>query len=97
MLSDSLEHAFDDMGERAFTEACLKADEMLPAVEAALQRLGRAVAAEEREKISQLVREVRQAREAHSLPSLKTALNALDKVTEPLAAQLVEGIMRGRL
>ena len=97
MLSDSLEHAFDDIGERAFAEACLKADEMLPAVETALRRLGGEVAPEEREKISQLVRQVQEARETHSLSSLKTALSGLDKLTEPLAAKLVEEIMQGRL
>ena len=32
MLADSLEHAFEDMDERVFTEACLKADEMVPLI-----------------------------------------------------------------
>jgi molecular chaperone DnaK len=38
MLADSLEHAFEDMDDRQFAEACLKADEMLPAVESVLLR-----------------------------------------------------------
>ncbi|MGA7883875.1 MAG: Hsp70 family protein, partial [Terrimicrobiaceae bacterium] len=97
MLSDSLEHAFDDIGERAFAEACLKADEMLPAVETALRRLGGEVTPEEREEISQLVCQVQEAREKHSLSSLKTALSGLDKLTEPLAARLVEEIIQGKL
>jgi molecular chaperone DnaK len=97
MLSDSLEHAFEDMDERAFTEACLKADEMLPAVETALRRLGGEIAPEDREKISQLVRQVIEAREIHSLSNLKTALSELDKITEPLAARLIEEIMQRRL
>jgi len=97
MLSESLEHAFEDMDERAFTEACLKADEILPAVETALQRLGGEVACEERDKISRLVRQVLEAKEMRSLSNLKTALNELDRITEPLAARLIEGIMQGRL
>ena len=97
MLSDSLEHAFEDMDERAFAEACLKADEMLPAVETALQRLGAEVEPQEREKISGLVLQVIEARQMRSLASLKMALNELDEATEPLAARLVEGIMQGRL
>ena len=97
MLSDSLEHAFEDMDERAFAEACLKADEILPAVETALQRLGGEVSCEERDKISWLVRQVLEAKEMRSLSNLKTALNELDRITEPLAARLVEGIMQGRL
>jgi molecular chaperone DnaK len=96
MLSDSLEHAFEDMDERAFTEACLKADEMLPAVETALQRLGAEVAPEDRDRISALVGQVFEAKTTRSLSNLRTALNELDKITEPLAARLVEEIMHGR-
>src|SRR5207302_2698885 len=33
MLADSLEHAFDDMNERAWVEAKVKADEMVAAIE----------------------------------------------------------------
>ena len=36
MVSESVEHAFTDMAERVFTEAKLKAEELLPAVEAVL-------------------------------------------------------------
>jgi len=97
MLSDSLEHAFEDMDERAFTEACLKADEMLPAVETALQRLRGEVAPEERETIAGLVHQILEAKEMRSLSNLRTALNELDRITEPLAARLVEAIMQGRL
>lgn len=97
MLSDSLEHAFEDMDERAFAEACLTADEMLPAVETALQRLGGEATPEERDRISDLVRQILDAKEKRSLSNLRAALNELDKVTEPLAARLVEGMMQGRL
>jgi molecular chaperone DnaK len=96
MLADSLEHAFEDMNERAFAEACLKADEMLPAVEIALQRLGNEVADEERRKISALVARITEAREAHVLSDLRNTLSELDKTTEPLAARLVEAMMQDR-
>jgi molecular chaperone DnaK len=96
MLSESLEHAFEDMNERAFAEACLKADEMLPAVETALERLGDEVTEEQRQEILILVAQIREARAAHSLERLRKALSELDKVTEPLAAQLVEAILQGR-
>ncbi len=97
MLAESLEHAFEDMDDRQFTEACLKADEMLPAVDTALQRLGAEVTEDERAAIAGLVEKVRRAREERSLRKLKTALNELDKATEPLAARLVEAVMEGRL
>ena len=96
MLADSLEHAFEDMNERAFAEVCLKADEMLPAVQSALERLGNEVAEEQRQEIIILVAQVHEARAAHSLEKLKNTLSQLDKVTEPLAAQLVEAILQGR-
>ena len=96
MLADSLEHAFEDMDERVFAEACLKADEMLPAVQNALARLGNEVAEEQRQEIVTLVAQVHEARAAHSLEKLRNTLSQLDKVTEPLAAQLVEAILQGR-
>jgi molecular chaperone DnaK len=95
MLADSLEHAFDDMNERAFTEACLKADEMLPAVETALKRLHDVVTKEERQEIFNLVARIHEARAAHSLEKLRNSLSELDRVTEPLAARLVEAILEG--
>ncbi len=97
MLADSLEHAFEDMDDRQFVEAGLKADEMLPAVDTALQRLGSAVTGEEREAVAAWVEKVTEAREARSLRRLKAALGGLDAATEPLAARLVEAVMDGKL
>jgi len=97
MLADSLEHAFEDMDDRQFAEASLKADEMLPAVDTALQRLGADVTADERLVIDGLVAKVREAREARSLQRLKSALHQLDQATEPLAARLVESLMQGKI
>ena len=88
MLADSLEHAFEDMDDRQFAEACVKADEMLPAVDTALQLLE--VSPAEREVIEGLVKKVERAKEARSLQKLNSALNELDKETEPLAVRLIE-------
>ena len=90
MLGDSLEHAFEDMDERIFTEAKLKADEMLPAVDSALEALGDEVPAEIRAAISGLVQKIRTALEARSTADLKTLLRELDTITEPLATALLE-------
>jgi molecular chaperone DnaK len=90
MLGDSLEHAFEDMDERIFTEAKLKADEMLPAVDSALEALGDEVPAEIRTAISGLVQKIRAALEARSTANLKTLLSELDTITEPLATALLE-------
>jgi len=91
MLADSLEHAFEDMDERQFTEASLKADEMLPAVDVALSQLE--VDPAERTAIEKAVKKICSAREAKSLSQLKSALKQLDQLTEPLAARLVERLM----
>jgi len=90
MLGESLEHAFEDMDERIFTEACLKADEMLPAVEAALEQLGAEVGPDERAALAGLLSKVRTARDERSASQLKKHLAALDAATQPLATQLLE-------
>ena len=90
MLGDSLEHAFEDMDERVFTEACLKADEMLPAVDAALLQLGSGVGDAERAALSELINKVRGAQADKSSSRLKSALAALDEATQPLATLLIE-------
>ncbi|PAZ01376.1 MAG: molecular chaperone DnaK [Spartobacteria bacterium AMD-G4] len=90
MLGDSLEHAFEDMDERIFTEAKLKADEMLPAVDTALNALGDEVPGEVRAAIFALVEKIRSALQTRSTSDLKNLLRELDAVTEPLAAALIE-------
>jgi molecular chaperone DnaK len=90
MLGDSLEHAFEDMDERIFTEAKLKADEMLPAVDTALNALGDEVPGEVRAAIFALVEKIRSALQTRSTADLKNLLRELDAVTEPLAATLIE-------
>ena len=90
MLGDSLEHAFEDMDERIFTEASLKADEMLPAVASALEQLGAGVSGEERSALAVLVDQVRVAQAGKSASRLKSALGALDEATQPLATRLIE-------
>ena len=90
MLGDSLEHAFEDMDERIFTEAKLKADEMLPAVDTALNALGDEVPGEVRAAIFALVEKIRSALQTRSTADLKNLLRELDAVTEPLAAALIE-------
>jgi len=93
MLADSLEHAFEDMNERAFAEARLKAEEMLPAVRTGLQRAGTALTEEERVEISRCTDAVQVALASGAAPPLKKALAALDTSTQRLAAILVEQAM----
>src|SRR5207302_6839064 len=67
MLADSLEHAFDDMNERAWVEAKVKADEMVAAIEAALPVAGNEISDEEHDLIAQAMREVLEAASSQNL------------------------------
>ncbi len=93
MLGDSLEHAFEDMDERIFTEARLKAEEMLPAIDSALAQLGEEVPDDVRAAILELAGKVRVAMESRATLDLKNDLRELDLLTEPLAAALLEKAM----
>jgi molecular chaperone DnaK len=88
MVSASVEHAFSDMAERVFTEARMKAEELLPAVEAVLnQGLADDL---ERAEIDTAVFAVKEALAAGAANPLKAAVQRLDTATEALAARLVE-------
>ena len=94
MLEDSLEHAFEDMNDRVFTEASLKAKELLPAVRIALAQVGEELPAADRDTITARAADVEAALAAGGAPALKRAVAALDAATQHLAAILVEKAMR---
>ncbi len=92
MLADSLEHAFEDMDDRQFAEARLKAEEMLPAIETALASVD--VEPGELAAIREAEATVRLALEKRSLQKLKSSLARLDDATQSLAARLMEKLMQ---
>ncbi|MDD5200249.1 MAG: Hsp70 family protein [Terrimicrobiaceae bacterium] len=92
MIGASVEHAFEDMADRQFAEAKLKAEEMLPAIDVAFEKLE--LAAEDRRRIEALVAEVREAIADPNLQRLKKKLGELDDATQELAALLIESLMR---
>ena len=91
MVSESVEHAFTDMAERVFTEAKLKAEELLPAVESVLAQ-GLALD-QERDEIQAASQAVRKALADQAANPLKAAVQRLDTATEALAARLVDQAM----
>lgn len=99
MIAESVEHAFEDMNERVWTEAKLKAEELLPAVDAALTQFGDAVSDEERAVIESAAASVRTLLQAieHDAKALKSANAALDDATQELAVRLVERAMEESL
>ncbi len=90
MISESLDHAFEDMNERVWTEAKLKAEEMINAVDTAFRVLGSRIPVTEKSHASTLLAELRAALESGELHRLKNANVALDKATEPIAAILLQ-------
>ncbi len=95
MVGESVEHAFTDMAERIFTEARLKAEELLPAVEMVLSQ-GLATDGE-RVEIEAASEAVKSALATGAANPLKAAVQRLDQATEALAARLVEKAMEDAL
>lgn len=91
MVGESVEHAFEDMAMRVFTEARLKAEELIPAVENALNQ-GFANDTEKTEIISALDA-VRNSMKSGAANSLKASVQRLDLATEAMAARIVEEAM----
>ncbi len=90
MIADSLEHAFEDMSERVWTETRLKSEEMLAAVEQGLRLAGEKLSPNEQREIEQKAQAVREALQSHEAARLKSANAALDEATQKLAALIVE-------
>jgi molecular chaperone DnaK len=99
MIAESVDFAFEDMNERIWTEAKLKAEELLPAVDAALGQLGDAISAEESASVLQHAAEVRRLLESaeHDAKALKTATQQLDDATQTLAVLLIDRAMEESL
>jgi molecular chaperone DnaK len=99
MISESVEHAFADMNERLWTETCLKAEELLPAVDKAMADFANEMSPEEHTAIRTASAQVHELLQDASHPSnqLKTATQALDNVTQALAVRLVEQAMEESL
>ncbi len=95
MVSSSVEHAFEDMSERIFTEAKVKAEELIPAVEMILAQ--GLVEEAEREEVESSLAAVKAAMETGSANSLKATVQKLDAATEAAAARLVEKAMEEAL
>ena len=93
MIAESLDHAFEDMTERLWTEAILKSNELLPAVRSALTLVGDQIAPDDQRKINALVLEVEAAVKSHDPNRLKKANAGLDEGTQQLATLLIDRAM----
>ena len=90
MVSESVEFAIEDMKARVFEEARMKAEELIPAVEVALEQAGELLDDSEVQEIKEARKRVEQALAKKEVSVLKTTVEELDKATETLAALLVQ-------
>lgn len=97
MVTESVDYAFDDMAERVFTEAKLKAEELLPAVDAGLAQVADDMDPVDLTEIKSAATAVREALKQENANTLKAAVQKLDKSTEHMAAILVEKAMEAAL
>lgn len=97
MVTESVDYAFDDMAERVFTEAKLKAEELLPAVDAGLSQVADDMDSQDLTEIQLAATAVREALTGADANKLKSAVQKLDKSTEHMAAVLVEKAMEAAL
>ncbi|MEM6911029.1 MAG: Hsp70 family protein [Verrucomicrobiota bacterium] len=97
MVEESVEHAFEDFEARILTEARLKAEELLPAVEQSLAVVGEELPEEEGREIFEAQSRVEEALRAGRANDLKAAVQDLDRATEALAARVVEKAMEEAL
>lgn len=91
MLAESLENAFEDMNERAWAEAEMKAGEMVAAIEEALRAVD--ISLGEKERIEKAREKVNAALSSRSLQALQVANSALDEATQNLATIVLEKAM----
>lgn len=99
MIAESVEYAFDDMNERIWTEARMKAEELLPAVEAALEQLGSEITESESAEVREQAAQVRTLLDSavHDAKALKAATQKLDDATQTLAVMLIDRAMEESL
>jgi len=97
MVTESVDYAFDDMAERVFTEAKLKAEELLPAVDAGLAQVADDMDPTDLQEIKASAEAVRVALAGDNANILKATVQRLDKSTEHMAAILVEKAMEAAL
>jgi molecular chaperone DnaK len=96
MIAESVDHAFEDMNERIWTEARLKSEELLAAVKEALDLLGDEVDAAAIQAAAKQVQALLHSN-IHDAPALKAANATLDTATQDLAVLLVDRAMEQHL
>ena len=94
MLTDAVDHAFEDVNERLWVETKLKAEEILAAVEKGFEAIpDERISPTERAHIRTSAENVRRALAAGDRQNLKRATDALDAATQHMASMIVESLL----
>jgi len=103
MIEESVEHAFDDIEERRWIEAKLRAEQTAEATRKGLVALGGELAADQQLAIEIELAAVesllakREREEAVTAAELKEANGRLDATTQPLAERMMDRVMEEML
>ena len=90
MLQDSFTHASDDMQARALREQQVEGQQMLAAVNHALEADADLVDGREREEIAQAIADLTQQLRGSDHRAIKQAIEKLNRATEPFAARRMD-------
>ena len=90
MLQDSFTHASDDMQARALREQQVEGQQMLAAVNHALEADADLVDGREREEIAQAIADLTQQLRGLDHRAIKQAIEKLNRATEPFAARRMD-------
>lgn len=94
MLRESIEHAHEDVAARALREQQVEADRLLQAVGSALATDEALLAAGERERIEEAIRELVRARAGADVQAIRKGVSALDRATQEFAARRMDAGVR---
>ncbi|MCU0256389.1 MAG: Hsp70 family protein, partial [Vicinamibacterales bacterium] len=97
MLRDSFDHARDDVHVRALQEARVEGERMLAATESALAADGDLLEAAERAAIDADLAALRAAVAGADHRQVKSAIDRVNRVTEPFAARRMDRTVRRAL
>jgi molecular chaperone HscA len=97
MLQESFSHAREDRDARALAEQRVEAESLLGAVRAALDKDGDLLAAKERAALEASIDAVDKARSAADHRAIKSAIESLNRASEPFAARRMDRAIAGAL
>lgn len=94
MLRESIEHAHEDVATRTLREQQVEADRLLQAVRSALAADEALLAAGERTRIEEAMRELVRARAGTDVRAIRKGVSALDRATQEFAARRMDAGVR---